>query len=98
MCCTAVRPTSLISGLLHQEGSGDGDLELARQVIELRIGGEHLRNLKSEGRGVNQLIGGYSGQRAAGYVAHHVAAGSSGRKSNSVKRVHHLGSDSMVSQ
>ena len=55
--------------------AGDRDFELARQVIELRIPGEQLRDLTGQGRGVNQFVAGDSGKWTARDVAHYVAAG-----------------------
>ncbi len=71
--------------------AGDGDLEFARQVVELRVCLQQMRNFGCQRRSVNDLIGGDAGQRAAGHVAHHVAAGALGREPNRVERVHDLG-------
>ena len=65
--------------------AGNGYFELARQVIELRVSLEQIRNLLCQRRGVNELIGRDSGQRAAGYIAHHVAARAFGREADRVK-------------
>ena len=71
--------------------AGNGDLEFARKIVELRVCLEQVRNLGGQRRGVNELIGGDPGQRAAGHVAHHVAAGAFGRESDRVECVHDLG-------
>ena len=70
--------------------AGDGDFEFARQVIKIRISLEQLRDLCGKRRGVDQLVGGYSGQRAACHVADHIAAGSLGREPDGVQRIHNL--------
>ena len=49
-----------------------------------------MRDLARDGRGIDQFVGGNAGQRAAGHVAHHVAAGALGRKADRVERVHNL--------
>ena len=69
---------------------GDGDFEFARQVVELRIGGEQMGNLNSEGRGIDDLIVGYSGEGAAGHVSYDVAACAFGREADGVERVDNL--------
>src|ERR1039458_9130189 len=69
----------------------DRDFEFAWQVIEVGVCLEKIRYLKSQRRGVNQLIVGYSGERAPGYVSYYVAACPFGRESRSVERIHHLG-------
>ena len=45
------------------------------------------RDSERERRGVNELVGGNAGQRAAGDVADHVAAGALGREADGVERV-----------
>ena len=57
----------------------DGDLELARQVVEIGAAVEHVRGGLREGRGVRDLVGVHSRHRAAGHVARDVAAGTERR-------------------
>ena len=89
----------MISGLLHHEGQPEMDiLNFRGRLIELRICRQQLGDLAGQRRSVNQLVVGNSGQWAAGYVAHHVSAGSLGedRSQFSVSTI--SGSDSIVSQ
>ena len=62
--------------------AGDGDLELARQVVELGIRGEVVRDLDGERAGVEQFVLVQAGERAAGDVADDVAAGSLGAEAD----------------
>ena len=62
--------------------AGCGDLELARQIVELGIRRQQVRDFGRDRRSVDDFIGGDSRQRAAGDVADHVAAGALGRKAN----------------
>src|SRR5208337_2747388 len=48
------------------------NLELAREVIERWIRRQQMSDLDSDGRGVNQFIGGNPGQRASGHIADHI--------------------------
>src|SRR5579863_7062496 len=73
-----------------RRATSDRDFEFARQVKELRISGEHLRNLTGERRGVDQLVRGDSCKRAAGYVANYVSAGSFWREANCGESIHHF--------
>src|SRR6266852_451862 len=52
----------------------DGDLELPRKVVEGRVAVHQLRRLQHERRGVEQLVGVQTGDRAAGDVPRDVAA------------------------
>jgi hypothetical protein len=58
--------------------SGDGDLELAGEVVELGVGGEEMRDLHGEWAGVQEFLVLNAGERAAGDVADYVAAGALG--------------------
>ena len=58
--------------------AGDGDLELARQVVEVRAADEQFGRCACERRRVDQLRGIDSRQRAGGDVARVVAAGALG--------------------
>ena len=73
-----------------RRATGDGYLEFARQVIELRIGREQTRDFQGKRRAIDKFIGSYPGQGAAGHVSHYIAARSLGRKSDGIKRIHHL--------
>ena len=46
-----------------------------------------MRDLARNRRSVDQFVGGNTRQRAAGHVAHHVAARALGRKTDGVERV-----------
>ena len=54
------------------------------------VAGQQCGNLARQGCGINQFIGRHSGQRAAGDVAHHIAAGAFRRKANGGQRIDHL--------
>ncbi len=70
-------------GVGAPEGAaGDGDLELAREVVELGVGGELVGDLDGEGTGVDKLVAVEAGDRAAGDVADDVAAGSLGAEAD----------------
>lgn len=58
--------------------AGDGDFELAGEVVELRVGGEEVSDLYGEGAGVDEFMTVDAGEGAAGDVADDVAAGSLG--------------------
>ena len=58
--------------------AGDGHLELARQVVELRAAVEHGGGGLDERRGVGNLVGVHARHRAAGDVPGDVATGSQG--------------------
>ena len=69
---------------------GNGDFEFARQVVELRICGEQMGNLNSQGRGINDLIVGYSGEGATRNVSDDVTACAFGREADGIERVDNL--------
>ena len=54
--------------------SSDADLELPRQVVKIAIANEKLIGLERQLRGVTNLVGIHSRERAAGNVASVVAA------------------------
>ena len=64
--------------------AGDADFELAREIVEFRIAGQLFGDFGGQRRGDHQLIGGHAGQRAAGHVAQHIAAGADGREADGV--------------
>jgi len=69
----------------------DRDFEFAGKVIELVVAGEQRGDLVRQRRGVNQLVRSNSGERATGYVAHHIATCALGRKADCAERIHHFG-------
>ena len=71
--------------------SGDRDLELARQVVELGIAGQQLRRLMYERRCVDDFVGVYAGDGASGHVADNIAAGSGGVESDLPEAVEDFG-------
>ncbi len=70
--------------------AGNGDLELARQVVELWVGGEPVRYLDGERAGVDEFVAIQPCERATCNIAHHVTAGALGTEANSGERVHDL--------
>ena len=56
-------------------GAGHGDLELARQVVELRVEGRPLTNQLTPGARIHFFIGSDAGELVGGGVADIVAAG-----------------------
>ncbi len=66
-------------GVGAPEGAaGDGDLELAREVVEVGVGGEDVGDFYGEGGAVDELVGIEAGEGAAGDVADDVSAGALG--------------------
>src|SRR6185312_16665929 len=70
-----------------ERAAGGGDLELARQVYEFGIAGEAACELLGQRAGIDQLMSVKTGERAAGDVAHHIAAGALGAESDLVERL-----------
>jgi hypothetical protein len=56
-------------------GAGDGDLELARQELELRMVGRPLPQQFGIGAGIGDLVGGGTGEMVGRDVAHAIARG-----------------------
>ena len=95
-------PTSamqLISGALQRCGAGrDRELVLARQVRVVGVAVEELGRLVDDRRGVEQLVGVEALHRAAGDVAHGVAAAARGREPGRVELGEDLGQGAISSQ
>ncbi len=58
--------------------AGDGDFELAGEVVELGVGGEEVGDLDGEGAGIDEFVAVDASERASGDVTDDVAAGSFG--------------------
>ena len=65
----------------------DRNLEFAWQIVELGISAKLARQFERDGRRVANFIGIEPRQRAAGDVAHHIAAGSRGRQPHGMETV-----------
>ena len=70
---------------------GDGRLELARQVGELRVADEPAGDLVDRGRGVEDLVGGDAGERAAEDDARGVTARLGGLQADGLEAAPDLG-------
>ena len=82
----------LISGALQRSRAGrDRDLVLARQVRVVGVAVEELRRLLDDRRRVEELVVGEPGDRAAGDVAHRVAAAAGGGQPGGVEPLEDLG-------
>ena len=71
--------------------AGDRDFELARQVVELRVRREHVRDFDGERRRVDEFVAVEAGERAAGDVPRHVSAGALGAEADCGKRLDDFG-------
>ena len=70
---------------------GDGDLELARQELELRVVGGPLPQKLRHGAGIGDLVGGGAREVVGGDVADGVAAGLYGMQVGIGQSVQHVG-------
>ena len=68
----------------------DGDLELPRQVVELGIRRQLVRDLDSQRRSVDDLVSVKPCQRAARNIANHIAAGALRTQPHRRQRIHYL--------
>ena len=73
-----------------QRAAGDRHLELARQVVELRIRRQSARHFHRQRAGVDQFVAVEPGERTAGDVAQHVSAGALGAEADCGQRFHDL--------
>src|ERR1700723_1355490 len=71
--------------------AGDGNLELARQIIKIGISGKQTSCLLDERRSVTDFIRVHSGERAAGDVASNVTAGCQRREAAALEAVENIG-------
>ena len=81
-------------GLDHRTvsgGTGDGDLELARQELEFRVVGGPLSDQLGHGAWVGDLIGGGPGEMVRRHVADGVARGLDRVQLHLGQRVEHVG-------
>ena len=79
-----------LRGVALVRAGGDRDLVLARQVGVLAVGEEELRGLGDDAAHVEELVLGQAGERAAGDVAHVVAAGAGGGQAGGGQGGEHL--------
>ena len=70
--------------------AGDGNLEFARQIVKVVVPLERVRDCNSKRRSIDDFVVSDASQRAAGDVAHHVAAGPFRREPHGVERFHDL--------
>ena len=70
--------------------AGDGDFEFARQIVKVVVPLERVRDCNSKRRSIDDFVVSDASQRAAGDVAHHVAAGAFRREPHGVERFHDL--------
>src|SRR5579864_4413997 len=71
--------------------SGDGDFELAWQVVELGVAGKQARGFEDEWGGIDEFVGIDAGNGASGNVAHNIAAGADGVESDLPETVENFG-------
>ena len=71
--------------------SGDRDLELARQVVELGISRQHAIRFEGQGRSVANLVRIHASDRAPGNIARDVPAGTDGIQADSPEFFQHFG-------
>ena len=71
--------------------ASDRDFELAREIVEIAVGREQVRDFYGERRRVGEFVGGDAGERAAGDIARHIAARAFRAEANRAKRFHDFG-------
>ena len=78
--------------------SGNRDLEFAGQVVEVAVARQHSRRFERQRRSIANFVRIYSRDRAAGDIAHHVAAGANRVQSHAPSASSRSGSASIVTQ
>ncbi len=69
----------------------DADFEFARQIVKFAAGADGRAGFQYQRRGVVQFVGGDAGERAAGDVASHIAAGAFAAEADGFERVDDFG-------
>ena len=82
----------MISGIgAPDAASRDGNLELARQIVELGIARQHSICFQRKRRSIADLVRIHAGDRAAGDVARDIAAGADRVQADAPEFLEHLG-------